>query len=500
MINNYYMYKSPTNCQKDIKIFNLHEDIILPKNFKNSSSFIEYRKVNFEYTKELLKEKISIPNNWSWRYNGLNKIELGGIRNQGKCDISWAFALISALGDRYAIKYNIAAPYLSILYFLIKSKPKNFQENLCDLKGNTYLGLLWLENNYTTLELCWPWKIIKEKDYKFPSNLEDLKDCCFNCCNDQDIDIINNTHFSCQKNSTNLIVNTTDKSNIEFVTIDIKNTINAIKIEIIKNGPVLSTFNLFDDFLYYWQNDAKDKKIYVRKSVNKIGQHSVVITGWGVRENIRFWEVRNSWGNNGNEGYFYIAFSQDTPKDKWCHIDIPSYKNNTFECGVISFLPGELNNIELFKKPQVKSTITPHKYTELPSDNNENENEKAFSISEEKSKDNIQIYTHTPEKKITENGVKGVKGVKEYKGESADKGEISLDIKIAKKKKIKSDNFIIQKIILYFCIVIIVVLVIIIIIKIINKKYSNDIYRYFSYSTNNQNYSENFHHPIVLPY
>ncbi len=498
-MDNYYIYKN-SDCKKNVKVFNLHEDIKIVKEFKNNKSFIDYNKVDFKYTKNILKEEINIPNSWSWRYNGLNRIEIGGIRNQGNCDISWAFSLISALGDRYAIKYNIAAPYLSVLYFLLYSKPKNINQSLCFLPGNTYKGLKWLETNHTILEICWPWKIVKDNNYKFPSNLEELKNCCFNCCNDQDIKIINKTQFSCKKNSTNLIVSITPSSNIDIITIDIPNTILAIQKEIIKNGPVISTFNLYDDFLYYWENDAKDKKIYIRTSKKQLGQHSVVITGWGIRDNIRFWEVRNSWGNKGDQGYFYIAFSQDTKKDTWCNIDIPSYRNQNFECGVISFLPDELNNIELFKKAseQVPHTTSASYYpntsyhpniystSQIPNLLEEqNDSGKAFSISEEKN----QIYTKLPKKDRID---------KREDTDNIYSKEISLDINLDKKSK--TDNFIFQKILLYFCIVIIVILIIIIIVKVINKKYSNDIYKYFSFSTSNQIYSENFHHPIVLPY
>ena len=54
-----------------------------------------------------------VPTNWSWKEKRTNKIEKGGMRDQGKCGGCWAFATASALGDRYSLKYNIASPYPS---------------------------------------------------------------------------------------------------------------------------------------------------------------------------------------------------------------------------------------------------------------------------------------------------------------------------------------------------------------------------------------------------
>jgi hypothetical protein len=117
-------------------------------------------------------------------------------------------------------------------------------------------------------------------------------------------------------------------------------------------GPVVSSFSTYADFLEYWKNDAKDGKIYIRKSDKYTGGHAVVLTGWGKDKNtgIEYWEVRNSWGNTGDGGYCKIAMSTSTPKNKLIQIDIPIYENNTWIGGVISFLPGELDNKNFFEK------------------------------------------------------------------------------------------------------------------------------------------------------
>jgi hypothetical protein len=116
------------------------------------------------------------------------------------------------------------------------------------------------------------------------------------------------------------------------------------------NGPVVSTFVVYDDFMNYWYKDAPNEKIYIRNSDIQIGGHSVVITGWGEENGIKYWEVRNSWGDTGDQGYCKIAISTSTPIDKWIQIDIPYFDGQNWVGGVISFAAGKLENKDYFKK------------------------------------------------------------------------------------------------------------------------------------------------------
>jgi uncharacterized protein with WD repeat len=45
-MDNYYIYKN-SDCKKNVKVFNLHENIVIVKEFKNSKSFIdEFTNIN----------------------------------------------------------------------------------------------------------------------------------------------------------------------------------------------------------------------------------------------------------------------------------------------------------------------------------------------------------------------------------------------------------------------------------------------------------------------
>ena len=92
----------------------------------------------------------------------------------------------------------------------------------------------------------------------------------------------------------------------------------------------------------YWKNDAPLGKIYSRNNSpdnNQHGGHAVGITGWGIQDGQKFWEIRNSWGPTGDNGYCKIAFSKLENKEYWIAVDVPILENGQYLGGVISFLP-----------------------------------------------------------------------------------------------------------------------------------------------------------------
>ncbi|KAF0306548.1 Dipeptidyl peptidase 1 [Amphibalanus amphitrite] len=44
----------------------------------------------------------------------------------------------------------------------------------------------------------------------------------------------------------------------------------------------------------------------------ELTNHAVLITGYGVEDGVKYWNVKNSWGNDwGNGGYFKIRRGTD---------------------------------------------------------------------------------------------------------------------------------------------------------------------------------------------
>ena len=363
---------------------------------------------DIKYSNNLYRalETGTIPDNFSWRNqvfkdtkgNIIYKIESGGKRDQASCGCCYSFAIASALGDRYAIKYNINNPFLSTAWILSSYLTGN-SYNKCNEGANTKLVSEWLEKdgNGVKRETCWPYDILLESPvpnkYVAPDALNDKSsipnNCCASCCSDS---VENKQQFYCAKNSTNYIVATTNGVFNE----DPEATIRLIQKEIMTNGPTVSSYSMYKDFYDYW-NDRAGCKNYSDKSVyNKYGDiyirdittkdsegiingleadggHAVVLTGWGIQQDgpqkgIKYWEVRNSWGKGGDDGYCKIAFSSSIPKECWNKIDIPEYKFGfALNGGCISFLPGDLpTETNNYGETNTSSNSNPIGYIDYP--------------------------------------------------------------------------------------------------------------------------------------
>jgi len=76
-----------------------------------------------------------------------------------------------------------------------------------------------------------------------------------------------------------------------------------MKAEIVKNGPLHTTFEIFESFTRYVSG------VYQKLSneTRCLGAHSVKIIGWGEDKGVPYWTIANSWNSGwGEEGYFRI--------------------------------------------------------------------------------------------------------------------------------------------------------------------------------------------------
>nr|XP_023025360.1 cathepsin B-like [Leptinotarsa decemlineata] len=84
-----------------------------------------------------------------------------------------------------------------------------------------------------------------------------------------------------------------------------------IQLEILKNGPVEATFNVYEDFASYKSG------VYHHVAGSHYGGHAVRLLGWGVENGSKYWLVANSWsGDWGDKGYFKILRGTNE-----CHIE-----------------------------------------------------------------------------------------------------------------------------------------------------------------------------------
>ena len=87
----------------------------------------------------------------------------------------------------------------------------------------------------------------------------------------------------------------------------ISNNVGQTEQEIMSNGPVEASFDVYEDFLTYRSG------VYRHVSGDYVGGHAIKILGWGVdKTNTPYWICANSWNKYwGNNGYFLILRGHD---------------------------------------------------------------------------------------------------------------------------------------------------------------------------------------------
>ena len=277
-----------------------------------------------------------IPSEFSWR----NKAGISAPRNQGACGSCWAFASTSALGDRYAIKHNIKAPVPSVIWTMSCGDlpPGASRAQQCRVGGNAENALEIFASKGVKLESCWPYSILARRGNRSVNCLDKLpKNCCYSCCGEGQTEA--ETYLQALPNSGVRLAVEDGKGGY-----DVEATVKAIQREIMTKGPVIGNYIVFKDFMKYWSDSAPWGGIYKPNSAGgNDGAHSVVITGWGEKNGQRFWEIRNSWGRQGDDGYCYMAFSDPKDDKNWCGIDVPTpnYIPGRYVGGALSFDIGE---------------------------------------------------------------------------------------------------------------------------------------------------------------
>jgi len=110
---------------------------------------------------------------------------------------------------------------------------------------------------------------------------------------------------SCDKNSTYNVTYSADLH--KFATAySISKNVDEIRTEILTNGPVEASFDVYEDFLTYKSG------IYTHQTGELVGGHAVRIIGWGSTNGTDYWLVANSWNEYwGSNGLFMIKRGVD---------------------------------------------------------------------------------------------------------------------------------------------------------------------------------------------
>ena len=273
-------------------------------------------------------------------FNGIEvwKDYISPISEQGKCGSCYAHASVSVLADRFAIlslgkiKF-VPSPYdmticgayqfsdiekqwgniteLQLLddYFQgRKVDPRNELQSAACEGAALYTAANILYTEGVTDINCFPAKAAPKRDSAYDVNntsvgsSDDLPYCYklqtldFDTCVDQ------KTAMRKYRAKTAYNVGNPETDSLDDLELSIQH-------EIYRNGPVVSGFVVFDDFMDPSQFDGKTVYQHKNKSAGSNGGHAIRIYGWGEEiiegETVPYWWIGNSWGTSwGINGYF----------------------------------------------------------------------------------------------------------------------------------------------------------------------------------------------------
>jgi cathepsin B len=247
-----------------------------------------------------VKVPAALPSNFDARSAWPECASIAHIRDQSACGSCWAFGCVEAASDRVCIETKGAdQPTLSARNLL--SCSTNGGSDGC---GGGFPDSAWqyltttgvvTGGDYGDDSLC--------QMYPFPqcSHHESGKypDCPAQEYNTPEC------LTTCDKNST--YNGTYTSATYTFATAySISDDVDQIRTEILTNGPVEATFDVYEDFLTYKSG------VYTHQSGDLVGGHAVRFIGWGTLNGVDYWLVANSWNEYwGDNGLFMIKRGVD---------------------------------------------------------------------------------------------------------------------------------------------------------------------------------------------
>uniref|UniRef100_A0A3Q2NTD8 Dipeptidyl peptidase 1 n=1 Tax=Fundulus heteroclitus TaxID=8078 RepID=A0A3Q2NTD8_FUNHE len=222
----------------------------------------------------LAKMAAALPEHWDWRnVNGVNFVS--PVRNQASCGSCYSFATMGMLEARVRILTNNSdAPVLSPQQVVSCSE----YSQGCD-GGFPYLIGKYVQDFGIVDESCFPY-IAADSPCGVPQNCGRMYTAEYG--------YVGGFYGGCSE--------------------------TAMKLELVKNGPMAVALEVYPDFLHYKEGIYHHTGF--RDSVNpfELTNHAVLLVGYGRchKTGQKYWIVKNSWGSGwGEDGYFRIRRGSD---------------------------------------------------------------------------------------------------------------------------------------------------------------------------------------------
>jgi len=201
--------------------------------------------------------------NWGDMYDGQNFIT--PVKDQGDCGSCWAFGAIAALESGISVYYNNPTIYDD------PPAPANLSEQdliSCYFMGDGCSGATQIQIRGIFTNYFQNIGVANESCFPYTATNDD----CGNKCDDWEQEAWKTISYE-----------------------ESEMTIDDIKTALVEHGPVEAGMKVYSDFFDY-QNG-----IYHHVTGPFLGNHAVLIIGFGVYDGIGYWIVKNSWGAEWGE-------------------------------------------------------------------------------------------------------------------------------------------------------------------------------------------------------
>lgn len=216
----------------------------------------------------------ALPDSWDWR-DARNNDWVHPIRNQGGCGSCVAFATAAALEAHWRIENNNA----NLSMDLSEASMFFTSERQCFL-GDPRYG----------------WWITSALDFLMDEGVCDEENYPYQPVN-QNAQLVEGTERT-----------------LKIQGYDSTSSTDQMKRWLVEEGPLITAFTVYQDFLTYWNGGANGVYSYVMGASR--GGHAVLVVGYDDGDDC--WICKNSWGTGNGSGYFRIEYGE-------CGIDTRMY-------------------------------------------------------------------------------------------------------------------------------------------------------------------------------